>query len=164
MTQRVLKYIFLILNFQKDGYFCPEDVSTWEYWDGGNIVDQDATVRCSDCTIYPEKDECCNRCGTVMVENFDGQTERQGLFSPMSDGTTYNGVPVYEQIGGDQQMWFSNGWLIGGDYTINFYGISSSVRMTRFKIMAYNYLYLKGSKVLPRRCFNMGVLGWGKHC
>jgi hypothetical protein len=101
-----------------------------------------------------------------MVENFDGQTAMQGLYSPLSDGTTYNGVPVYEQIGGDQQMWFKvNGWWIGGDYTINSYGISSSVRMTQFKIMAYYYLYFsQGSKLLPRRCFNMEVLGWGKHC
>ena len=50
-----------------------------------------------------------------MVENFDGQKDRQGLFSPMSDGTKYNGAPVYEQDGGDQQMWYGGavfGWSI----------------------------------------------------
>merc|ERR1711892_1151456 len=64
-------------------------------------------------------------CGTVMVENFDGQTSRQGLFSPMSDGTTFNGVPVYEQEDGDQQMWRNGGWMIGPDYSGG-YGISST--------------------------------------
>ena len=65
-----------------------------------------------------------------MVENFDGQTYRQGLFSPMSDGTINNGAPVYEQNGGDQQMWYGGaayGWSIGSDYTSGYYGIKSSV-------------------------------------
>jgi hypothetical protein len=65
-----------------------------------------------------------------MVENFDGQTDRQGLFSPMSDGTTSNGAPVYEQYGGDQQMWYggaASGWYIGSNYTAGYYGIKSSV-------------------------------------
>ena len=69
-------------------------------------------------------------CGTVMVENFDGQTHRQGSFSPMSDGTMYNGVPVYEQEDGDQQMWnggAASGWSIGSDYSAGYYGISSTV-------------------------------------
>ena len=29
-------------------------------WDGSTmVVDQDADVRCSDCTLYPTNDECC---------------------------------------------------------------------------------------------------------
>ena len=77
-----------------------------------------------------------------MVENIDGQTNRQGLFSPLSDGTNYNGVPVYEQIGGNQQMWFKvNGWSIGSNYTRNLYGISSSVRMTWFQ--NYGIIYIQ---------------------
>ena len=65
-----------------------------------------------------------------MVENFDGQTYRQGLFSPMSDGTTYNGAPVYEQDEGDQQMWYggpASAWYIGSNYSAGYYGIKSSV-------------------------------------
>merc|ERR1712179_573821 len=55
-------------------------------------------------------------CSTVMLENFDEQTHRQGLFSPMTDGTTHNGVPVYAQQDGDQQMWYDGYWAVGSDY------------------------------------------------
>ena len=73
-----------------------------------------------------------------MVENFDEQTSRQGLFSPMADGTTHNGVPVYEQSSGDQQMWYngagaSYGWSIGMDYSSGYSGINSLVCHSKFR-------------------------------
>ena len=64
-----------------------------------------------------------------MVENFDGQTNYQGAFSPKSDGTTYNEVPVYVNSDGEQ-LWYSgsyNGWLIGSDHTAGSFGIQSIV-------------------------------------
>ena len=62
-----------------------------------------------------------------MVENFDGQTSRQGLFAKMS-GTTQSDLPVYQN--GDQYLWFlamTQVWVIGGDYTSNSVGIQSVV-------------------------------------
>merc|ERR1712128_138086 len=64
-------------------------------------------------------------CDNVMVENFDGQTSRQGLFAKMS-GTTQSDLPVYQN--GDQYLWFlamSQVWVIGGDYTGNSIAIQS---------------------------------------
>merc|ERR1712128_280378 len=64
-------------------------------------------------------------CDNVMVENFDGQTSRQGLFAKMS-GTTQSDLPVYQN--GDQYLWFlamSQVWVIGGDHTSNSIGIQS---------------------------------------
>merc|ERR1712013_255281 len=65
---------------------------------------------------------CCN---SIMLENFDGQSSRQGLYSPMTDGTTYNGAPVYAQQDGDQQMWYDGDWAVGSDYNSGSYGILS---------------------------------------
>ena len=69
-----------------------------------------------------------------MVENFDGQTFREGSFSPMNDGATYNGFPVYESDNG-QQMWntLGYGWKIGTNPSSG-YGISSSVSSFYFYI------------------------------
>ena len=41
--------------------FCPEDVSTWTYYDSdvGMVEDEDADSRCSDCALYPAYEECC---------------------------------------------------------------------------------------------------------
>ena len=64
-----------------------------------------------------------------MLENFDGQTSRQGLYSPMTDGTTYNGAPVYAQQDGDQQMWYNGYWAVGSDYNVGSFGILSKVML-----------------------------------
>ena len=67
-------------------------------------------------------------CDSVMVEGFDGQTSRQGLYTKMADGTTYNGSPVYTNADGDNQLWNSgDAWYIGGDYTSGSFGIASAV-------------------------------------
>ena len=71
-----------------------------------------------------------------MLENFDEQTHRQGLFSPMTDGTTHNGVPVYAQQDGDQQMWYDGYWAVGSDYNGG-YGILSKVVLKRIPILLY---------------------------
>ena len=66
-----------------------------------------------------------------MLENFDGQTIRQGLYSPMTDGTTYNGAPVYAQQDiYKQQMWYDDGyWAVGSDYNSGSGGIFSKVML-----------------------------------
>ena len=44
----------------QEGTFCPEDVSTWQYFNGEHLIDdEDANVRCSDCTKQPAFQECC---------------------------------------------------------------------------------------------------------
>ena len=41
---------------------CPEDLqSGWEYYDSDRdqtLPDPDAAFRCSDCTLYPQYEEC----------------------------------------------------------------------------------------------------------
>ena len=96
-----------------------------------------------------------------MVENIDGQTNRQGLFSPLSDGTNYNGVPVYKQIGGNQQMWFRDGWRIGSDYTINLYGIYSSVRMQMFQCDGIFLFIFERIGTTAQKMFQHGSTGMG---
>jgi len=53
---------------------------------------------------------CCN---TIMLENFEVPRVEQGLYSPMEDGTTFMGKPVYQQQGGTKQMWYSENWMVG---------------------------------------------------
>ena len=70
---------------------------------------------------------CCN---AIMVENFDGQTFRQGLYTPMSGGVSHNGAPVYKQEGGSNQLWYEGsvgGWSIGLDYSTGYHGIRGLV-------------------------------------
>ena len=63
-----------------------------------------------------------------MVENFDGQTSRQGVFTKMADGTTENEHPVYSNVDTNQQLWMGSygKWYIGDDYTSGSYGIASA--------------------------------------
>jgi len=63
-------------------------------------------------------------CTTVKLENFGSHTFREGLYSPMTDGTTHNGVPVYVQQDGGQHMWYGGNWRVGTDFNGG-YGIQS---------------------------------------
>ena len=67
-------------------------------------------------------------CGAVMVENFDGQTSRMGLYTKMSDGTSQNALPVYANSDSSQFLWMSGtNWVIGPDHTQGSIGIQSAV-------------------------------------
>ena len=51
----------------QEGTFCPEDVSTWQYFNGERLIDdEDANVRCSDCTKQPAFQECCKTMSFFM--------------------------------------------------------------------------------------------------
>ena len=52
----------------------------------------------------------------------------------MTDGTTYNGAPVYAQQDGDQQMWYDGDWAVGSDYNSGSYGILSKVMLENVPI------------------------------
>ena len=39
--------------------YCPEYSTSWKYWNGNEWQeDSEAIVRCSDCDVFPNKDEC----------------------------------------------------------------------------------------------------------
>ena len=49
------------MNNIQDSVTCPEDaLSPWRYYNGSaHVYDNDASVRCSDCLLYPTVGECC---------------------------------------------------------------------------------------------------------
>ena len=103
-------------------------------------------------------------CDTVMVENFDGQTYRHGLYTPMAGGISHNGAPVYKQEGGSNQLWYEGsvgGWSVGPDYSTGSFGIRGLVvfffKLNERKI--HTYLYRKEHFV--RRMFQVGNIMMG---
>ena len=71
-----------------------------------------------------------------MVENFDGQTHRQGLFTKMSDGTTQNSLPVYANSDASQYLWMIGSyWVVGDEHNSGSIAIKNAVsRCACFKI------------------------------
>ena len=61
------------------------------------------------------------------MENFDGQSLRQGSFSRLTDGSMYNGFPVY-QVSNGQKLWndIGYGWKVSSEPGAPF-GIVSTV-------------------------------------
>jgi len=92
---------------------------------------------------------CCN---SVMVENFDGQTSRQGVFTKMTDGTTENEHPVYSNADTNQQLWMGSygKWYIGDDYTSGSYGIASAATSSYCPEDSPNWSYYSGEMVLDQ--------------
>ena len=66
-------------------------------------------------------------CDAVMVQNFDGQTSRLGLYTKYT-GVEQNGLPVYKTSDGSNYLWMmGTNWVIGPDYTSTAIAIQSAV-------------------------------------
>ena len=52
---------------------CVEDTySQWTYYSGADwVADPDAGARCSDCTLYPDNDECRENLMCLISAQFD---------------------------------------------------------------------------------------------
>ena len=62
-----------------------------------------------------------------MVQNFDGQTSRLGLYTKMT-GVTQNSLPVYANSASTQYLWMiGTNWVIGSDYNSGSIAIQSAV-------------------------------------
>ena len=71
-------------------------------------------------------------CDSVMVQNFDGQTSRMGLYTKYT-GVEQNGLPVYKNSDASNYLWMSGTrWVIGPDYTSYSVGIYSSVSVASY--------------------------------
>ena len=81
-----------------------------------------------------------------MVENFDGQTSRQGLYTKMSDGTTQNSLPVYANSDSSEYLWMIGSyWVIGSDHTSNAIAIKNAVsRGTYLQILLKCFVLQNG--------------------
>merc|ERR1712117_652547 len=65
-------------------------------------------------------------CDSVMVQNFDGQSHRMGVYTKYT-GVEQNGFPVYKNSDASQYLYMlGTTWVIGPDYTSNSIGIHSS--------------------------------------
>jgi len=65
-------YLWLTV-ISPDGTFCPEDALTWQdYENSAWVDDEDAEVRCSNCSIWPAYEECFTCCDSVTWTNPDG--------------------------------------------------------------------------------------------
>merc|ERR550519_1545699 len=65
-------YLWLTV-ISPDGTFCPEDALTWQdYENSAWVDDENAEVRCSNCSIWPAYEECFTCCDSVTWTNTDG--------------------------------------------------------------------------------------------